>query len=300
MVTFHNPPLVGLIGAFLAKKYGLQFIYIPFDIHPDILSAAGWKVPKPLVWIWELMNRKIFRQANSVVALGEGIRDTLVNLKKVAPEKVRAIPLWGKPEFDGLPESGAILKELGVNDGELIFLYAGNMGTLHNFDFILDAANQTRGLPVRYLFLGDGIKRPHLLKRAKEENIQQVKVLPYQPGDKFVQILARSHACFVPLDFGLEKLAVPSRAYTFLSAGKPLITMMAPGADIARLVEETGCGWNVMSGHELAGLIMRLVDNPRELTERGKIARKVYEERFRKEHILQKYAEIFEMGVEKC
>ena len=69
---------------------------------------------------------------------------------------------------------------------------------------------------------------------------------------------------------------------------------MAPEADIASLVKGTGCGCNVMSGEELAGLIRRLVDNPGELVERGKIARKVYEERFRKEHIVQKYAEIFE------
>lgn len=293
VVTFHNPPLVGLIGAYLAKKYGLQFIYIPYDIHPDILSATGWKVPKPVVWIWELINKKVFRQANSIVALGKGIRDTLVTKKKVAPEKIQVIPLWAKPELDSLPEDRSILKELGIPDSDFLFLYAGNMGTMHNLDFILDAANQTSGLPVRYLFLGDGVKRPQLLKRAKEENIQQVTVLPYQPWDKFVQILACSHACFVLLAFGLESLAVPSRAYTFLSAGKPLITMMAPEADIARLVEETGCGWNVMSGEDLAKLIRRLVDNPGEFAERGKIAKKAYEERFRKEHILQKYAEIF-------
>jgi len=293
VVTFHNPPLVGLIGAYLAKKNGLRFIYIPYDIHPDILSATGWKVPKSVVWIWELMNRKIFRQADSVVALGEGIKDTLVNLKKVSPEKVRVIPLWGKPEFNGLAEGGEILKELGVNEGELVFLYAGNMGTLHNLDFILDAANQTGGLPVRFLFLGDGVKRPQLLKRVKEENIQQVKVLPYQPWDKFIRILACSHACFVPLGFDLEKLAVPSRAYTFLSAGKPLITMMAPEADIARLVEETGCGWNVLNGEELAELIKKLVNNSEELENRGIKAKDVYEERFRKERIIQEYAKLF-------
>jgi len=71
---------------------------------------------------------------------------------------------------------------------------------------------------------------------------------------------------------------------------------MAPGADIARLVKETGCGWNVMDGEELVELIRRLVDKPEELAKRGKIAKEVYEERFRKENVIQKYAEIFEMG----
>jgi len=294
VVTFHNPPLVGLIGAYLEKKYGLRFIYIPYDIHPDILLATGWKVLSPMVWIWELVNRRIFRQANYVVALGEGIKDTLVNHKNVAPEKVRVIPLWGKPEFDSLPECGGILKDLGVNDKELLFLYAGNMGTLHNLDFILDAALLTQELPVRFFFLGDGVKKQSLVSRVKDEKIHRVTVLPYQPWDKFVRILACSHACFVVLGSGLEKLAVPSRAYTFLSAGKPLITIMSPEADIARLVEETGCGWNVVHGEELAELIRRLVDNPKELAERGKIAREVYAERYRKERIIQMYAELLE------
>ena len=98
----------------------------------------------------------------------------------------------------------------------------------------------------------------------------------------------------VVLGLGLEKLAVPSRAYTFLSAGKPLITMMASNADIASLVTETGCGWNVLNGEELAGLIKWLVDNPLELARRGKIAREVYESRFRKEQIIQEYAELLE------
>jgi len=294
VMTFHNPPIVGLLGAHLAKKYNLRFIYVPYDIHPDILVATGWKLPRPVIWIWELINRRILRQANGVVALGKGIKDTLIRNKKASPEKVHVMPLWGKPEFDALQQDVNGLKTLGVNGDELIFLYAGNMGTLHNLDFILDAAKLTDRLPVRFLFLGDGVKRPSLIKRVSEEKIKQVKVLPYQPWDKFTQILACSHACFVPLGFGLEKLAVPSRAYTFLSAGKPLITMMAPEADIAQLVKETGCGWNVLNGEELAELIKRLVKNPEELEKRGKTAREVYKERFRREHIIQKYVELLE------
>jgi len=292
VLTFHNPPFVGVVGVYMAKKHNLRFIYVPYDIHPDILLATGWKLPQPIIWIWESINERIFRRAKAIVALGKGIKDTLINKKKVPPDKVRMIPLWGKPEFDIFPGCASVLQDLDLNNKELLFLYSGNMGTLHNLDFILDAAHLTQGLPVRFLFLGDGVKRPHLLSRVRDEKIQQVTVLPYQPEDKFIQILAFSHACFVVLGFGLEKLAVPSRAYTFLSAGKPLITMMSPEADIASLVTETGCGWNVLNGEELAELIKWLVDNPLELARRGRIAREVYERRFRKEYIIQEYAEL--------
>ena len=59
ILTFHNPPFVGFLGALLAKKYKTKFIYIPYDIHPDILVATGWKLPKPFIWLWEIINKII-------------------------------------------------------------------------------------------------------------------------------------------------------------------------------------------------------------------------------------------------
>jgi len=48
-----------------------------------------------------------------------------------------------------------------------------------------------------------------------------------------------------------------------------------------------------MDGEELVELLRRLVDKPEELANRGKIAKEVYEERFRKEKIIQEYAKLF-------
>lgn len=51
IITFHNPPFVGFLGAKLAKRYRMKFIYIPYDIHPDILVATRWKIPKPFIFL---------------------------------------------------------------------------------------------------------------------------------------------------------------------------------------------------------------------------------------------------------
>ena len=59
VLTFSNPPFVGLIGARLSRKYKLKFTYVLHDIHPDILVVTRWaNIPHPLVRIWENQNRK--------------------------------------------------------------------------------------------------------------------------------------------------------------------------------------------------------------------------------------------------
>ena len=293
VLTFHNPPFVGLIGAHLAHKYGARFVYAPYDIHPDILVATRWTfLPRPIIWLWERLNRWVLRSAEAVVVLGEGMKCTLVEGKGVPPDKVKVIPTWGRPELKPMSHKQSIRGELGISEGGLLLLYSGNMGIMHPLDPILDAAALLRGEPVRFLFVGDGAKRQHLVRRVEKEGLDQVSFLPFQPEDRFIQLVAASDACLVALEPGLERLAVPSRAYTFLSAGRPLITIMAPEADIARLVTEQGCGWNVTTGEELAELIRQLLSERQELVRRGERARAVYEERFQRERVLEQYARI--------
>jgi glycosyltransferase involved in cell wall biosynthesis len=297
VMTFHNPPAVGLIGAHLARRHGLRYTYVLYDIHPDILIATRWiRLPAPVLWAWEAMNRWLLRRADAVIVLGEGMKRTLVEGKGVPPERVHVIPLWGQPELGPSAGAGsrAIRQELGIGDHELLLLYSGNMGVMHPLDPILDAAAALQGLPVRFLFVGDGAKRQHLINRAQAEGLTQVEFLPFQPEDRFVQLLSASDACLVCLQPGMERLAVPCRSYTFLSAARPLITLMAPEADIAHLVTTGGCGWNVTSGQELAALIRRLLDSPRELERRGQVARQVYERHFRQQGIIEQYANVLQ------
>ena len=87
----------------------------------------------------------------------------------------------------------------------------------------------------------------------------------------------------------MERFAVPSRAYTFLSAGRPLLTVMDPKADVARLVSDSRCGFNATGGEDLADWIEINLANRADLHASGKRARKVYEARFTRKAILDEY-----------
>jgi len=295
IMTFHNPPFVCLIGKFIARWFNLKYMYVLFDINPDILIATKWfHLPNFIFSIWDKVHRWILKRANSIIVLGEKMKETLVHMKNVNPEKIHIIPLWGLPELSPASQKNYLREELKIGEDELLLLYSGNMGIMHPLDIILDGASELKESPVRFVFIGKKKKRKYLINRVKQDNIANVIFLPFQPEDRFIQFVNTADACFVTLKPGLEKFALPSRAFTFLSAGCPLITIMDPNADIAQLVVNNGCGWNVTNGQELLVLITHLLRRPDVLKKSGFKAREIYEKKFKKSIIIKEYEKILE------
>ena len=298
VLTFSNPPTVGLIGARLAARLGLDYVYVIHDIHPDVEQLTGALRFAPGVgFAWDTLNRWILRHASRVIVPSHAMRTTLISQKSVPPEKIGVIPIWGRPELSPGPGSGNVQAELGIGDQDLLLLSSGNMGVMHPLDIVLDAAANTRDLPVRYLFIGDGVRKQALQARARSLGLSNVAFMPYQKEHRFVELLQAADACFVPLLPGMEGLAVPSRSYTFMSAAKPLIALMTPEAEIARLAVNHQCGWNVQDGEALASLVRHLHENRHKLRRSGASARLVYERFHMRDAILDAYADVIKAAV---
>ncbi len=299
VLTLSNPPSVGLIGARLAKRFGIRFVYVLYDIHPDILAKTSWvKLPRPALNLWNAMNKQIFSHADTVIVPGYQMKRTLVEEKGVREFNIKVIPNWGRPEFEHASKNYSVRKQLGVGESDILFLYAGNMGIMHPIAPILDAATRVHEQPIHFLFVGDGAKKQYLLSRIRDENIRNVSWLPFQPEQQFANIVAASDACFVTLEHGLESYAVPSKAYTFLSGGRALITNMAEEADIAKLVTDEKVGWNIANGAGLGELLCQIASYPSELTERGLRGRALYERCFRKDKVIREYARLLGSATE--
>jgi colanic acid biosynthesis glycosyl transferase WcaI len=182
----------------------------------------------------------------------------------------------------------------GVSDDELLVVHAGNMGIMHPLDPMLDAAQAMADRPVRFLIVGGGVKRDHWSEEVARRGLERIRFLEHQPDEEFVRLIAAADACYVPLQGGMERYAVPSRGYAFLSAGRPVIAAMSANADLVRVLEETGSGWRVSGGTDLTELLERLLADRRLADEAGRSARAAYEERFRGPVVLDGYSRLVE------
>ena len=71
---------------------------------------------------------------------------------------------------------------------------------------------------------------------------------------------------------------------------------MRPEADVAKMVAEDDCGWNVTSADGLTELLRGLVGRRDELVRRGRNGRRAYAEKYTRERAVAEYMEVLASG----
>jgi colanic acid biosynthesis glycosyl transferase WcaI len=119
-------------------------------------------------------------------------------------------------------------------------------------------------------------------------------MFPFQPNEIFNDIINASHVHLVTLKEGLEGIAVPSKIYGILAAGRPVIAMVPSNSEIAYIVKEENCGF-VLDPTDLDGLIsvIRLLKSDKELIRQlGKNSRSAFENKYTTRIIAEKYKSV--------
>jgi glycosyltransferase involved in cell wall biosynthesis len=293
VLTLSNPPLVGLIGRSISRRMKVPYLYVLYDIHPDILITTKWiRLPFFAIKIWSYINSLIFNSSSKIIVPSESMKLTLTNQKHLPKEKVVVIPNWARPQIDSARLPTLSKSDLGIPENNILILYAGNIGIMQQLDPILDTASSLHGHPITFLFIGEGAYKTNLMSRVAQESISNITFLSYQEEQKFSQIVSLADACFVTLQPGLDAYSAPSRAYTFLSAGTPLITLMPSKSELAEMVINNVCGWNVTTSAELTHLLASLMEHKNEYGIRGAHARDLYWSNYQDVIIMKKYADL--------
>jgi colanic acid biosynthesis glycosyl transferase WcaI len=146
--------------------------------------------------------------------------------------------------------------ELGIGD-EPVVLYAGNIGFSQSLDLVIDAA---RELPhVTFLINGEGSMRADL--EALAAGTANVKFGRFVPAHRLGELLATGDVHVVALRRGLARASVPSKTYSILAAGRPVVAAIDSGTAIPRLLAESGAGVSVAPDDpaEFIAAVARLV-----------------------------------------
>ena len=97
---------------------------------------------------------------------------------------------------------------------------------------------------------------------------------------------------------GLTGVSVPSRSYNIFAAGKPILAIADPGGEVSQLITEYNLGWVVNPGDTdaFASAITGAYNNPSKLDNIRKKSRKLIEERYSREHVINQYVTC----IDKC
>jgi colanic acid biosynthesis glycosyl transferase WcaI len=235
-----SPPLtMGLTGwgTHLWRRGPLVFNIQ--DVFPDAAVETGAITDGRVVAIARWLERVSYHRAAAITVLSDDLRDNVV--AKVRPShraRVHVIPNFVDTEFIvPSPRLTPLRQELGLGDGPVV-LYAGNVGFSQSLDMVLGAAR--RFTHATFLINGDGAARTSLQEQAAD--LPNVRFSGYQPKERVPEVLATGDIHLVPLKAGLGRVSVPSKTYSILAAGRPVLAAIDPGTEVPRMLEASGGG----------------------------------------------------------
>src|SRR5690606_20432311 len=103
---------------------------------------------------------------------------------------------------------------------------------------------------VVFVINGAGAALPELRSRAGD--LDNVRFVGLQPRERLAEELAAGDVHVVPLKAGLARSSVPSKTYSILAAGRPIVASVDPGTEVARTIERAGAGYAVPPGDPVA------------------------------------------------
>jgi colanic acid biosynthesis glycosyl transferase WcaI len=268
-----SPPLtLGLTGWVVRLFRGGRLVFNIQDVFPDAAVETGAITNRRIIAAARWFERVSYHRSDSVVLLSDDLADNVRN--KVDPahrHKIRVVPNFVDVETIQPGERrNAYRAELGIGD-EIVVMYAGNVGFSQSLDLVLAAAER---LPhVAFVINGDGAALDDLRRRA--DGLVNVYFSGYQPIERLAEVLAAGDLHLVPLRRGLARVSVPSKTYSILAAGRPVLAAIDAGTEVPRILAASGAGRSVEPDdvHAFVGALTAMIDDPDALQRMGAAGR---------------------------
>jgi glycosyltransferase involved in cell wall biosynthesis len=213
------PLTIGLAAIWLKKQHKIPYIFEVGDLWPDAPIQIG--VIKNYFFKQALysLEKTIYQQAQSVVALSPMIKDAIV--KKAPGTNVHLIPNMADTAFY-IPESKnpVLENKFGVSN-KFVVSYIGAIGYANGLDYFLECARncQKASLPVHFFLCGDGGMATRLQQSSKTLRLNNLTFIPFTNRDGVKELLNVTDASFIC--YNLYLFLKPDRPINILTDSLP-------------------------------------------------------------------------------
>jgi colanic acid biosynthesis glycosyl transferase WcaI len=238
VLAMTDPPFAGIVGAAIARMKRVPFVYNIRDLYPDM--ALGGEIVRPRSWVsaWERMHRSALRSASRVIVLGDDMRERILS-KGVPPGRISVIRDGALLPAAPAPADHPAIREIR-GSAKFVVLHAGNLGFYGAWSTLVEAAKTFNGDGSQLVFVGDGASRAQLEESSRDHS--SIRFLPFRPASEIPCVMAAGDIHVVTIRRGLSGVVVPSKLYSILAAGRPILAVAPENSDVARIVRENECG----------------------------------------------------------
>ncbi|HEX8897574.1 MAG TPA: WcaI family glycosyltransferase [Chthoniobacterales bacterium] len=289
-VVVSPPLLLGAAAWLVGKLKRAPYVFHVQDMQPDAAVGLGMLKGNLFTRALYALEAFAYRHAARVSGITRGMLKAFRS-KGVPESKPIYFPNAIELKTDEpVPARGEFRNGHGLQTTEFLAVYAGNLGVKQGLEVLLETAALLRDKPIRFLICGDGAQRETLAARAHEMQLPNFSMLPLQAGRDYRALLVDADVCFITQQAGAGNSFFPSKLLGILAESKPVVTVAAPGCELALSLAEGNFGVNVPPGRpqELAALLDSLANDPQRLWIYGANGRR-YVEQFEKERVFDDF-----------
>ena len=288
-----SPPLtLGLTGWFTKIIRRAPLVFNIQDVFPDAAIQTGAISNKNIIAAAKWLERVSYKRSDAVVLLSQDLRINIANkIDAKYHDRLHVIPNFvDTVAITPQHRMTAYRNELGIGD-QLVVMYAGNVGFSQSLNLVVEAA--AKFPEIAFVINGDGAAR----KKLQEDCAQLANVHfgDYQPIERLSEVLATGDIHLVPLRTGLASVSVPSKSYSILAAGRPMLAAIDSNTEIPNMLQQSGAGVavNPDNGPAFIEALGQLISNRDQLSEMGAKGRKWVETHASPASVAAQYEAIF-------
>jgi colanic acid biosynthesis glycosyl transferase WcaI len=240
-------------------------IFSVHDLYPDVGIKLGIFRHPTVIRMVAATEQFCLDAAVCVRVLSEGFREP-IRERGVPDSKIAVLWDWIDTQFlQPRPRINAFSTQHNLNDCFTV-LYVGNIGLSQGLQHVLTVAGLLADrTKIRFVFVGDGAGREPLLELARGGGLTNVQFINFQARERLPDVFASGDICLICLKRGIGSDSVPSKFYSILACGRPLVASVDPASDTWNLTKRAGCGLCVEpeDPQALAGAILHLYRDER-------------------------------------
>ncbi|MFA9478902.1 glycosyltransferase family 4 protein [Phycisphaerales bacterium AB-hyl4] len=195
------------------------------DLWPDVPIALGVIRNRFVGGLLRVLEKRIYRSARFVVAMNQDLADDITGKLGGQQKPVLVVPNACDTYLFRPDRDGSAFREAHGLAGKTLCVHTGAMGKVNGLDAVLDAAVLLRDRPnVRFVLIGHGREKPHLIKRVHDEGLENVLILDALPKQELADVLATADVgLMVVSPIPILELNCANKYFDYLAAGLPIV-----------------------------------------------------------------------------
>lgn len=242
-----SPVTIGVAATLVKRIQRIPMYFWVLDLWPESLTAAIGLRNKFVLGFFSKMVQWFYRNSDKILISSKGFERSICEKGNFA-SKIVYFPNW----VDQALNEKCDIETPSVPNG-FVVMFTGNIGESQDFGTVLKAAEQLRdNSNIHFVIVGDGRARGWVDEQIVQRNLSAtVHCVGSYPLEAMPATFAKADVLFAALkDEPVFALTVPAKIQAYMSAGKPIITMI--NGETKELIESVGCGIAVDAGNAKA------------------------------------------------